>query len=71
MNAEQLRHCGRFKGRTELEQHLANGKLSFKKALLAKCFDCMGGYADGAYDCCVPTCPLYPRMPYRGKFPAP
>ena len=40
-------------------------KLTFKQAVLAKCFDCMGGYVDGLVDCRVPHCPLYPFMPYR------
>jgi hypothetical protein len=67
VNIEQTRRCGKFQGRKELLQHLEGKRLSYKKACLAKCFECMGGYADGAYDCRIEQCPLYPRMPYRGK----
>ena len=41
-------------------------RLTGKAASWAKCFECMGGFADGAYDCGIPDCPLYPRMPYKG-----
>lgn len=67
MNLQQASLCGRFKGQKELVQHLEGKLLSYKKACLAKCFECMGGYADGAMDCKIPNCPVYPRMPYRGK----
>ncbi len=37
------------------------------RAILAKCFECCNGYADGRTDCGVESCPLYPYMPYRKK----
>jgi hypothetical protein len=36
-------------------------------AMKAKCWDCMGGYADGRYDCEITDCGLYEFMPYKGK----
>lgn len=69
MTDQQKKRCGRFQGRKELFAHLAGKKLSYKKICLAKCYECMSGYADGAVDCRIPNCPIYPRMPYRGKNP--
>jgi hypothetical protein len=40
-------------------------KLSFKQACLAKCADCTNSFSDGREDCQIPTCPIYPFMPYR------
>ena len=39
-------------------------KLTLKQAVLAKCADCMGKYADGMIDCEIPECPLYAFAPY-------
>ena len=50
-----------------LIKHLEGGKLTRKEAMLAKCYDCCNGYADGRIDCEVPNCPLYQFMPYRKK----
>jgi hypothetical protein len=55
------------RGRNELKKHLNGGRLTFKQAILAKCYDCMGFYADGKADCAIPECPLYPVMPYGSK----
>lgn len=38
-------------------------------AILAKCHDCTGYYADGKVDCEVVKCPLYTYMPYRAQEP--
>lgn len=38
-------------------------------AMLAKCHDCQGAYADGVTDCEVYTCPLYSWMPRRQRKP--
>ncbi len=47
------------KGRNELLNHL-NGKiLSRSQAMRAKCYECMGYYADGRLDCKILDCPLY------------
>lgn len=37
---------------------------SMKKAILAKCKDCMSDYVDGRLDCGVESCSLYFWMPY-------
>ena len=51
-------------GKRELIKYLEGGKLTRKEAMLARCFECMNGYADGRIDCQVESCPLYPYMPY-------
>lgn len=65
MNIQQIKLRGRFIGRAELTAHLHGAKLTYRQMCRAKCFDCMGGYADGAEDCRVTSCPLYQMMPYR------
>lgn len=46
-------------------------KPSMKQALLSKCHDCMGHYADGRAnaDCRNQRCPLYFWMPYAELTP--
>ncbi len=62
----EIRRMGiNAKGRLELIRHLEGGKNTPASAIRAKCYECMGYYADGKKDCKVPTCPLYPFMPYR------
>lgn len=39
-------------------------KPSMKQAMLSKCHDCMGHYADGKVDCGNQRCSLYFWMPY-------
>lgn len=53
------------RGRKELIKHLKGGRLTLKAAVLAKCFDCMGGYQGGKIDCKMPDCSLYAWMSYR------
>ena len=55
------------KGKAELIKHRDGKKLSYKQAVLAKCNECCGFYADGKLDCQIPECPLYGFMPYRKK----
>ncbi len=52
------------RGIKELNKYQSGSKLSLKQAILAKCADCLGLYADGKADCDMPDCPLYPFMPY-------
>ena len=52
-------------GRNRLARHLQGEYITRGEAILAKCCDCMGYYADGMNDCEVPTCPLYTWMPYK------
>jgi len=55
----------RAKGREELQRHLDGRKLTHRQAILANCYECVGGYVDGKRSCHIPRCPLYPFMPYR------
>lgn len=52
------------RGRDELKKHLSGKKLSYKQALLAKCYECTGGYVDGKMDCKIPDCSIYWYMPF-------
>jgi hypothetical protein len=52
-------------GRNELIRYLERGKLTLRDAVLAKCYECCGYYADGKSDCKMADCPLYGFMPYR------
>jgi hypothetical protein len=54
----------KYQGQKELQNYLSGDKLSPKKAILAKCYECLGFYRDGAYNCKMKDCPLYPFMPY-------
>lgn len=40
-------------------------KVTFKNAILAQCYECLGFYADGMQDCENTKCSLYTYMPYR------
>lgn len=54
-------------GRKELRMHLDGERLTQRQAIYAKCYDCIGGYADGGYSCELPKCTLYPWMPYGDR----
>lgn len=54
-------------GRTQYLRFLQGEKLTYREALLAKCYDCDGGHSDGRYDCEVLSCPLRRYMPYKDK----
>lgn len=55
----------RAQGRKEYEKYIKGGRLTRGEQILAKCYDCCGGYADGAEDCGCKSCPLYPSHPYN------
>lgn len=55
----------RFTGKKELVEILEGKHSTPRKMVLAKCYDCMGWYFDGAGDCKQINCPLYKMMPYR------
>ena len=55
------------RGGKELKKYLSGGKLTPKQMILATCYECTGGYADGKADCELKICPLYPLMPYRER----
>lgn len=63
--SEVEKHGISAKGKKELLKHLNGEKLSYKQAVLARCYECMGFYGDGKADCGVKKCPLYHHMPYR------
>lgn len=46
-------------------RYLKGGELTIDEAVRARCYDCMTYYADGAGDCRMPECSLYPYMPFR------
>ena len=52
-------------GRNEIQKYLDGKRLTQKQAIKSKCYDCMGGYADGKVDCKIKDCTLYPFMPYN------
>lgn len=54
-------------GRTQYLRFLNGEKLTYREAVLAKCYDCDGGHSDGRYDCEVLSCPLRRYMPYKDK----
>ena len=58
------------KGCREDRAYSLGKKLTLKQAVLAKCADCMGKYADGKLDCEIPECSLYPFMPYGAMWRA-
>lgn len=55
------------KGKNELLKHLDGEKLTYKEAILAKCYDCEGYFIDGKEDCMIYDCPLYGFMAYNPK----
>lgn len=55
----------RAKGQAERIKCLQGEPLTRGDAMLAHCYDCTGGYADGAMDCDIKTCSMYKFMPYR------
>lgn len=54
------------RGRSEIIKHIDGKRLTQRQAILAKCYDCSGYFADGKLDCKMPHCPIYPWMPYKG-----
>lgn len=61
-----IKQVGRkAKGRTERIQYLEGKAITRHQAIKAHCYDCTGGYTDGARDCGSKTCSLYPYHAYR------
>ena len=56
-------------GKKALEKHLKGIRLTQKKAIHARCYDCSGGYDDGRYTCNIQECPLFSYMPYKHVAP--
>jgi len=60
-----VRKGKKSRGQKYLIAHLEGKKLTYKGAVQAKCYDCMGYYMDGLHDCGIPDCPLYGFSPYK------
>ena len=67
---EVQKHAPKSRGKTCLIKHLQGKRLTQRQAILAKCCECTGYYADGRTDCSIPDCPLYPFFPYKGSLDA-
>lgn len=66
MKIEDIRNYGvSAKGKEKLIGYYEGKQLPLKASIEAKCYECMNGYSDGKVDCVMPSCPLYPFMPYR------
>ena len=59
------RYAVKAKGRNELLNYFRGKPLTYKQAILGHCYSCMNFYSDGKVDCKIPSCCLYPFMPYR------
>ena len=62
---EVLKYGRRARGRNELIKHYEEKALVRSEAIRAKCYDCMGMYADGVCSCEISACPLFPFNPYN------
>lgn len=67
MDLADVKNSKQFAGRKELTAYLEGKTLTRNQAIKAKCFECMNGYDDGAIDCLIKTCSLYPFMAYKGR----
>ncbi len=69
MNEERIKNIRRSgktaRGQKELLRHLSGQRLTLKQAVLARCYDCAGFYADGKVDCKCSDCSLHPFMAYN------
>ena len=67
---ENIKEYGKsYQGYGDMIKYLNGEVLTLKQSVKAKCFDCMGFYADGKNDCKLTTCSLYPFMPFNEKGP--
>lgn len=65
---DEIEKYGRqFVGRKEFIKMLNGEKIPASARCKAKCYDCMGFYQDGSFSCEIPSCPIFPIMPYRKK----
>ena len=67
MSKKDVEESPASRGRTYLLKYMKGEKLAASQAILAKCFDCMGGHIDGRIDCEMEDCSCYPWMPYKKK----
>ena len=64
---KQTKEGKAFRGKNELIKHYRGKRITMSEAIKAKCYDCCGGYDDGASDCEVVDCPLHPYAPYSAN----
>jgi hypothetical protein len=57
----------RARGRAERIKFLEGKPLTRAEAILAHCYQCTGGYDDGAQDCEIESCSLRQHMPYAKR----
>lgn len=62
-----IKHGLQAKGLQGIKKLLKGVRNTRQEAIEAKCYDCMGGYADGVVDCGDSSCPIYPYNPYKGR----
>ena len=56
-------------GRREYIKFINGYKVTRGEAIKAKCYDCMGQFIDGKFDCEGTDCSLYSFRGYKGKNP--
>ncbi len=61
----------RFQGGKEYKKFMQGKKLTRKEAMLAHCYECMGGYDEGKQDCLGKFCLLYRYYPYKNGLGGP
>jgi len=54
-------------GLDELKRYRKGETLTADETILARCCFCQYEYEDGAIDCQIKDCPVYPYMPYKKK----
>jgi len=64
---EEVKKAKSYRGKKELIAHLEGKNITRSQAMVSKCFDCMGYFADGIGDCNSPDCPMYNYRPYKTK----
>lgn len=60
-----MKNKPRAKGNKEHQLYEDGYLLSAHESIHAKCAECNGFWVDGAFDCEVKECSLYPYHPYR------
>ena len=65
VKSSDVRTWKNVQGKKELIKHLDGKPLTPKQTILAKCYDCTGGYHDGRIDCQVESCALHPFMLFQ------
>ena len=49
----------KFQGGKEYKKFLDGKPVTRKEAMLAHCYECMGGFDEGKQDCMGKSCPMY------------